>query len=118
MDKSESFRTKTEAQSWSAHMEADIVAGKHGRIPDKTFGDLLERYMHEVSPSKGSPHKEIVRIQRFLGYGKSDPDPLVSIRLPNIGPEHFADWRDRRLSCGSGTCFPLPVTERQRNGVG
>lgn len=50
--RSASFTTKAEAVSWSIHIEAEILAGKRGQIPDKTFGELLERYAREVSPSK------------------------------------------------------------------
>jgi hypothetical protein len=42
--KSKSFDTKTRAVAWTTMVEAEIMAGKYGHIPDKTFGQLLERY--------------------------------------------------------------------------
>lgn len=96
-NESESFRTKSEAQVWAAQTEADIVSGKHGNWPDKSFGDLLERYLREVTPHKDGSRWEELRINRLLGHGKGESDPLVSIKLRDLGPEYFADWRDRRL---------------------
>lgn len=84
-DISESFRTKAEAAAWAAQQEADINAGKHGKVPDKSFGDMLRRYPAESKWDK-------TRINALL------TDDLAQVRLPDIGPEHIAAWRDRRLA--------------------
>jgi integrase len=96
-DLSESFRTKTEAKAWAAQAEADIIAGKHGSIPDKDFGGILMRYLAEVSVKKDGHRWEEIRINRILGIRSGDADPIVYIQLKELGPEHFAAWRDRRL---------------------
>lgn len=49
---SETFPTKKAAQAWASQAEADIIAGKGGDVPNKTFGDLLEKYRDEVSSGK------------------------------------------------------------------
>ncbi|CAK0768880.1 putative integrase/recombinase HI_1572 [Gammaproteobacteria bacterium] len=83
--------------------EADISAGKLGRAPDHSFGELLQRYLDEVSIHKDGSQFERVRLLSLIGAPGKDgtprvPDPLSQVRLPNLGPEHFAAWRDRRLA--------------------
>ncbi len=96
---SETFRTKAEASAWAAQREAEIDGGKIGRIPDRSFGELLRRYLNEVTPSHGAAHWEGVQIRRLLGESKtSTPDPLIHVRLPDLAPPHFTAWRDRRLA--------------------
>jgi len=64
--KSATFPTKIEAQNWGAATEVDIIAGKVSGIPDKTFGDLLSKYPHEVSPNKRGSRWKIIRINKYL----------------------------------------------------
>jgi len=91
--KSDCFRTKAQAVAWAASVEAEIEAGKLGKSPDKTFGQLIERYIDEVVPAKQGSRPEEIRLRRLMR-----DDPLAKIRLPDLTPEHFAQWRDRRLS--------------------
>lgn len=98
ISKSENFRTKAQAQAWAAKIEAEIEAGRLGKSPDKSFGDLIERYIAEVVPSKRGARNEEIRLKRLIGQGKdATPEPLARIRLPDLSPEHFTQWRDRRL---------------------
>lgn len=99
VDYSETFRTKTEAAAWAAQREAEIDGGKIGRVPDRSFGELLRRYLDEVTPGHGASHWEAVQIRRLLGESRtSTPDPLIHVRLPDLAPTHFTAWRDRRLA--------------------
>lgn len=97
---SASFPKKSEATAWASRREAEIIAGVRGQIPDKTFGQLLEKYRDEVSPGKDGARWETVRINRIV-KGNADkgtePDPISFIRLPVINQSHFSTWRDRRL---------------------
>ncbi len=88
---SASFATKALAIAWATSIEAGIIAGKATGIPDKTFGDLLERYAKEVSVLKRGARWEQVRIALFLR------DPIANIHLRDLNQTHFAGWRDRRL---------------------
>lgn len=83
--------TKAAAQQWATQVEADILAGKLGNIPDKTFKDLVDRYLKEVTPTKRGERPERHRLNRTID------DDLGKVRLPQLGPEHFSAWRDRRL---------------------
>lgn len=101
-DKSETFRTKAEASAWAALQEVERSNNKLGRIPDKLFADLLIRYRDEVSVAKDGSRWEILRIAVLLGEPLAsglvrDSDPLAKVHLSDLGPEHFANWRDRRL---------------------
>ena len=60
---SATFPTKGAAVAWAQRREAEIDAGKTGKIPaGKTFGDLLTRYAEEVSPTKPGERWERIRI--------------------------------------------------------
>lgn len=91
--KSRIFETKRDAQRWARDMELQIEQTiAHGAPPRKTFGDAMRRYAEEVTPHKRSWKKE----QQYL-LRMAESDPLASIPLADLGPRHFAEWRDRRL---------------------
>lgn len=91
ISKSASFSTKAEAVAWAAMVEADIIAGKAGKVPDKPFSALLERYRDEVSVTKRGERWEILRLELIMR------DPLASVKLAEISERDIAAWRDRRL---------------------
>lgn len=101
--KSGTFRTKAEAVSWANSQESDISAGKAGVVPNKTFADVVNKYLAEVVPTKRGARVERHRLWRMMGIGEArdgserDPDPICKVRLVDLGPEDFAAWRDRRL---------------------
>lgn len=85
------FPNKVMAQEWAAKVEADILAGKLGKSPDKTFGDLLDRYLQEITPTKRGERPERLRIERIKR------DAVAAVKLADLLPDHFANWRDRRM---------------------
>lgn len=89
--RSATFATKKEAVNWATEIEAQIIAGKRGQTPDKSFGELLTRYANEVSIHKRGGRWEIVRINKLQG------DLIAEVRLPDLDATHVAAWRDRRL---------------------
>lgn len=93
--KSSTFDTKAEASEWATKVEAEILGGKKLAV-DKTFGDLLEKYSLEVSPKKGGGLVEQKKIAKLL---KTD---LATVKLKDLTPKHFADYRDSRLNEVSG----------------
>lgn len=92
ISKSASFATKSEAVAWAAQVEADILGGRLGRVPDKTFGDLLARYRDEVSVGKRGRQWEQVRLDRIIRS-----DPIAAVALADLSATDVAAWRDRRL---------------------
>jgi len=97
---SASFPKKAEAVAWATRRESEINAGARGQVPDKTFGQLLERYRDEISIGKDGARWEALRINMIV-KGNPDknttPDPIASVRLQVLNQSHFAEWRDRRL---------------------
>ncbi len=87
----ETFPNKVQAQEWAAQIEADIIGGKLGRSPDKTFGDLIDRYIREVTVTKRGARPEKLRLERLKR------DKLSQVKLADLAPDNFADWRDRRM---------------------
>lgn len=82
--------TKKEAREWAARAEYEVTHG--GKIAAAMpFRDVLDRYAREVSPKKRGHRWEVIRLEKI---GK---DPLCSIRVGDLRPADFADWRDRRL---------------------
>lgn len=89
--RSGTFDTKAEASAWAAKVEAEIIDGKRGAVLNKTFGDLLDRYAEKVSPTKRGERWEQIRIELLKR------DEVARVKLPDLKPSHFAEWRDRRL---------------------
>ena len=86
-----SFGTKSEAIAWATQLESDIIAERRGAVPNKTFGDLLDRYSAEVSTGKRGERWERIRIEKLKR------DPISSVKLADLNASHFAAWRDRQL---------------------
>lgn len=89
--KSSTFSTKAEAVAWATTIEAEILSNKRGEIPNKTFGDLLDRYARDVSVNKKGKRWEEIRINLIKGMD------IASIKLANLSEVHIANWRDARL---------------------
>lgn len=90
--KSRLFSTKARAMAWAVDTEREIEEGKSGRVPDKSFGDLLARYRDEVSVAKRGARWESMRIDATLAR-----DALARVRLRELNATHIAAWRDARL---------------------
>lgn len=96
--KSCTFDTKAEAVAWALQIESEIETRKSGRVANKTFGQLLERYRNEVSTTKRGERWERLRIDRIVtGREEVKPDPIAAVPLRDLDASHFAAWRDRRL---------------------
>lgn len=89
--KAKTFNTKLEATHWASATEQEILSGKRGNIPDKTFGDLLQRYSETVSAHKRGARWEMTRINAICR------DEIASCRLTDLTAKDFASWRDMRL---------------------
>lgn len=95
--RTETCESKAAAQQWARETETAILADARGDIPNKSFGDLLERYAREVSAHKRGARWEAVRIQLFLR------DSISSVPLRTLDQRDAAAWRDRRHAAVSGS---------------
>ena len=105
------FKTKQTARTWGHKTEQAMMIGALLPDQDCNLCDLLERYGREITPTKRSGCKEILRINKICGH------PIGSIRLSNLTSNHIAKYRDERLRKVSGTTvavsythLPLPTT--------
>ena len=95
--KTATFDTKAEAVAWAAKIEHELNTTRKGDIPNKTFAELMVRYQEHVSVNKPGYRWEEIRINAVKQSG------LGRVRLTELAPSHFAEWRDERLKTVSGS---------------
>jgi integrase len=94
------FQTRKDAQAWARRIESEMDRGQFvdqsaGR--QVTLGDLIRIYKKDVTahrPGRDSRIAETSRLDRFL---REEP-ALCAYAVANLTPEHFEDYRDRRLA--------------------
>lgn len=90
-----SFTLKTDAESWGRKIEAQLERGEPIEALRPAYAltlrAMLERYRDTVIPHKRSAKNETSALGVFLR------EPLCDLLLAKVGPEHFAEYRDRRL---------------------
>ena len=101
---SATFTTKREAQAWAAREETRLREDSSGKVPNKPFRSLLERYSREVSSKKRGAAREQVMVSRILR------DPIADVPLRKLAPSNIATWRDKRLSQVSGSTVTREMT--------
>ncbi|MDP5208124.1 site-specific integrase [Microbulbifer sp. 2205BS26-8] len=89
---SATFDSKRQAQEWAQDIEYQIRQGTYGKPNAGTFGDLMKRFAESVSPSRAGARWEAVRLKKLL------KDPISQIFLSELKTQHFAEFRDRRLT--------------------
>ena len=97
VSRSATFERHSDAKAWAARVETEIRDGlQSNQNRNVFFGDILERYLATETVKKRGKRSETYRINGIL---KSS---LANIRLENLRPQDFADWRDARLEQVSG----------------
>ena len=92
VSRSATFERHSDAKAWAARVETEIRDGLQGNQSRNVFfGDILQRYLETETIKKRGSRSETYRINGIL---KSS---LSHIRLENLRPQDFADWRDERL---------------------
>lgn len=87
---SSSFKRLTDAKKWAVHTEASIREGRHFKYAEAkkhTLGELIDRYINQVVPSKKSGRD----YKQQLGYWK---DELGHILLSDLTPAVIVERRD------------------------
>lgn len=88
---SATFPTKREAQEWATQRETEIAAQRAGKVIRWKLDQVLDRYTKEISPTKASSQKEVLRLNAVRR------DEIGAMVMQDIGPTDLASWRDRRL---------------------
>ena len=98
---SKSFHKKSDAVAWAKIQEAAMQTGawKPKGKSYSTLGDLMQKYLDEVTPHKKGAEPENRRLNRLL-----KETALMQIKLDEAKPHHFATFRDKRLKDGNRAC--------------
>ena len=92
---SRSFPSHAEAKAWASAQDAKIDRGEmplpRQQLSAITIGDVITRYIQEVTPTKRSAETERFRLRKLQA------DPLGALSLLDLRSSHLADYRDRRL---------------------
>jgi integrase len=90
------FHTKTEATRWARQLESEFDRGLYvdrTEAERTTLGELIERYLVEVTPLKKSARNEAQRLKFLKRH-------FGMISLAALRPTHIAEFRDARLKAG------------------
>jgi integrase len=85
------FDTMPQAKKWALERENELAELAQGIDTKRTVGDVLERYAREISPTKRTGRNERIRLERMA------KDPVACVKLTDLKPGDFAQWRDERL---------------------
>lgn len=88
------FKTRAAAERWAKATEVEMALGEfvsRAEAESTTLGELLERYVAEVSPAKKGAESEIIRVNAIARHALADRF-LSTIRGVDI-----ARYRDERL---------------------
>src|SRR3982750_3265344 len=90
-----SFPSRREAVAWARGKEAELDAIAPASNPNAarqtTLGDLVRRYVAEVTPRKRSHESERLRLNKLL------LNDIAALPLSEATPEAIAAYRDTRL---------------------
>jgi integrase len=91
-----SFTSRREAVAWARNKEAELDAIAPASNPNAarqtTLGDLVRRYVAEVTPRKRSQESERLRLNKLL------LNEMALLTLTEVTPEAVAAYRDARLA--------------------
>lgn len=88
------FESKPEAVAWAASIESRMIRGiwrDSGDAERTTLAECLERYRHEVTPSKKGALQENSKLNVL------SRSPLADCFMLNIRSKDVADYRNNRL---------------------
>ena len=88
------FKSKRDAQQWAAMREIEMRRGSV--VGGRTFSQLVEKYLTEVSSTKDGAKWEKFRLDAMLAH-------FGDIPLSKIGQPEIAAWRDERLKTVIGS---------------
>ena len=98
LSKSKTFNIKKDAQKWAVMIERELDQGLVGSVDKSvTLGDLLKRYLKEVTPHKKSCDKETWRINALLKRS------ISGVSLSNLNSAIISSYKYSRLADGART---------------
>jgi integrase len=89
-----SFDSHAEAKAWAAIQDARVEQGDSALhlkgIAHISLGDVIRRYLVEITPTKRSADSERLRLEKLTR------DIVAAISIAELSSVHIADYRNRR----------------------
>lgn len=88
------FSTRAEAERWSRLMESEMDRGQfvsRAEAEQTTFGDIIQRYIATITPTKRGRREETIRLTATLRHR------ITKLSMTNLMPKAMAEYRDDRL---------------------
>jgi integrase len=94
-DLSKTFKSRSEALAWARGIEYELDKGfNHSAPPKATLGELLNKYLNEVTPNKKGASVETYRIRKWLKHS------LAQKAVTGINSSDLCNWRDDSIGRG------------------
>ena len=88
------FQSKEDAERWARSVEVEWDKGTYQnthQAQKTTFGELIERYLREVTPTMRSKHEDNYRLKAILRR------PIAKVNTLLLNSSRIAKYRDERL---------------------
>ena len=88
------FQTKEDAEKWSRSIEVEWDKGTYQnthQAQKTTFGELIERYIREVTPLMRGAKADTIRLKAIL------KKPIAKVNVLLLNSSRIAKYRDERL---------------------
>lgn len=100
-DEIKTFTSKAGAERWARAIEGEMDRGKfvsRFEAEKTTFGEIIQRYMDNVTPQKRGCLEETIRLKATLRHR------IAKLSMANLTPQALAEYRDDRLrTCKAST---------------
>ncbi|MFM8575700.1 MAG: tyrosine-type recombinase/integrase [Limnohabitans sp.] len=93
-DQTKTFETKADAEKWARALESEIDKGQFVNVNEAqrtTLGDLIARYLTEVTPSMKGASEDTIRLKAIMRR------PIARWSMANLSAARIAAYRDERL---------------------
>jgi hypothetical protein len=94
-DQVKTFESKADAERWARSVESDMDKGHFVSVSEAqraTLGDLIQRYLREVTPSMKSASEDAIRLNALIRRA------IARWSMANLSATRVAAFRDERLS--------------------
>ncbi len=88
------FHAKEDAERWARSMEVEWDKGTYTNLHQAqktTFGELIERYIREVTPTMRGAKEDTIRLNAILRR------PITKVNLLLLNNSRIAQYRNERL---------------------
>lgn len=93
-DLAKTFLTQQDALKWARSIEVELDKGTYinsHQAQKTTFGELIERYLREVTPTLRGKHEDTYRLKAILRR------PIAKVNTLLLNSSRIAKYRDERL---------------------